>query len=141
MAKANIIKPLQITQNRILKTLAFKPCRYPTDLLHNNLGLLKVKDIHSMRLSSLVYKYTKSMASPIFHQNFNPVPLLPNNMRTRTNIFFSTTKHNNKYGQLMLNNYCYKLWQNLPANVKISESLYFFKKNLKSHLLYNYSAN
>ena len=141
MAKSCVIKPLQIMQNRILKILTFKPRRFSTNLLHNSLGLLKVTDIlyvwYTLRVSTLLQKYTKNIVPGLFNNIFNPISERSTNIRTQTNVFSSVSKQKYKYGQLMLNNYCYKLWQSTPLYVKNSSSLYMFKKEQKSLLLAN----
>lgn len=61
MAKATILKPLQILQNRMLKTITFKHRRYPTSTLHKDLGILKVSDIHVLKMCSFIYKYINNI--------------------------------------------------------------------------------
>ena len=95
-------------------------------------------DIHTLRMSTLLYKYTKNMVPGLFNNIFNPISERAINIRTWTNVFFSVSKQKNKYGQLMLNNYCYKLWQSTPLYVKNSSSFYMFKKEQKCLLLANY---
>ena len=50
MANASILKPIQVLQNRILKTITFSHRRRPTNDLHSKLGVLKVSDIHALKM-------------------------------------------------------------------------------------------
>ena len=137
-AKSSILKPLQIIQNRVLKILTFKPSKYSTNILHRDLNLLKISDIYTLRTGTLIYKYTQNSLPPIFNNILNPSPPVVLNIQTRNNKFFSTTKQNNKYGHLMLNNCCCKLWQNIPLYIKGSKSLNLFKNNIRLFLLESY---
>ena len=140
VVKASILRPLQVLQNRILKTITFSQRRYPTDKLHSNLGILKVSDIHTLRMCTFVFKYVNSKLPQVFCNIVNPrrSSHVPN--PTRNNALFSVTRHNSKHGKLLLNNYCYKIWSDLPNDIKLSRSYATFKDKVKSLLIDNYSA-
>ena len=140
MAKSSVIKPLQIMQNRILKVLTFKPRLYSINLLHTNLDVLKIPDIYKLCLGTMLFMYTK-----INYQVYLIIFLThlhePCSIRTRTNAFFRTTKHKNKYGKLQQNNYCCKLWESFPLYVQNCSSVSSFKSHLKSSLSSHYTAH
>ena len=45
-ADKNVIEPLQILQNKLLRVLTKKCPRYSTNLIHNEMELLKINDIY-----------------------------------------------------------------------------------------------
>ena len=139
MAKAALLKPLQVLQNRILKTVTYKHQRYPTNALHSDLGTLKVSDIHVFKMCCLIFKYVYNNLPPVFNNIVNPCNQSHIYNNTRSNALFSVSRHNSKHGKLLLNNYCYKTWKNLPNNVKDSKTYATLKNKLKAHLIANYT--
>ena len=138
MASASTLKPLQIMQNRILKTLTKKPRNYSTILLYKNLGLLMINDIHKKCFSTILYKYCNGMLPSVMGTSFL-LKNRQNNISTRNSNYFTVTRHNNIHGKLTLNNYGYKIWQSLPDKVKKSKSICCFNKNIKIHLSLQYN--
>ena len=134
----SLLRPLQILQNRLLKVLTNKPRRYPTDLLYSETNLLKIKEIHSYCMCSFVYKHCKNklpkaISNVVTHSNASDYSI-----STRYRNFFNVTYHNTQHGKLLLNNYCYNLWQSIPQTIKSATSLASFQSKLKDELLNNY---
>ena len=57
---------LQVLQNKLIKVLTGKEMRYPTNVLHNDLHVLQVKDILTQEITSFVSKYLNNKLPPIF---------------------------------------------------------------------------
>ena len=57
---------LQVLQNKLIKVLTGKELRYPTNVLHNDLHVLQVKDILTQEITSFVSKYLNNKLPPIF---------------------------------------------------------------------------
>ena len=62
---ANLDK-IQIMQNKLLKVISSKPYRFSTNKLHNELFLLKFKDIVKQDILSFVYNYVHINLQYIF---------------------------------------------------------------------------
>ena len=139
LANASILKPIQVLQNRILKTITFSHRRHPTNDLHSKLGVLKVSDIHVLKMGTFIYKYVNNTLPRVFRDIVNPRMSSYLVNRTRSNALFSVTRHNSKHGKLLLNNYCFKVWNDFPNNIKSSKSYATFKRKLKAYLIENYS--
>ena len=138
MAKTTTLKPLQIMQNKILKMLTCKENRYPTNMLYSELDLLKVSDIHRLKMHTILYRYCTGKLPNFFNRIFKPTNTNPSAPQTRNNSLFNITRPKTTYGKLLLNNYGFNLWQSLPSNIKESSSLSIFKSSVKSHLLSDY---
>ena len=54
---------------------------------------------------------------------------------TRNKDLFTVSHHNTSHGRLLLNNYCYRLWQDIPPDVKSSKSLNIFQNKVKHFIL------
>ena len=140
MARATALRPLQVLQNRILKTATFKHRRYPTNTLHKDLAILKVSDIqvHVFKMSSFTYKYVNNILPCVFSGVVNPRFSHDIRNRTRNNSYFSVSRHHSEHGKLLLNNYCYKTWKAIPNDIQNAKSHVTFKRKLKAYLIGNY---
>ena len=99
MASAKTLHPLQIMQNRILKIMTHKPIRFSTNTLYSDLQLLKVFDIHQLRMYSVLYRYSVGKLPLIFNTIFQQNDSRQFHLQTR-NSLFHVTQHKNKYGNL-----------------------------------------
>ena len=134
VAKQTLIKPLQVMQNRIIKTLFGKCRRYPTNQLYKETELMMIKDIHRQKMYILLYKYANGKLPELFTNVFNP-GLDRIRRSTRNNRLFTVSLVRKYHGQFLLNNYGNKLWQTLPQDVKNNQTLPTFKKSLKKQIL------
>lgn len=134
VAKSRVLHPLQVLQNRLIKVLLNLPMRTPTNTLYLDIGSYKIQDIHKYKLYITLYKYSKGEVPNFFTHLFNP-DAQTNRPNTRNNMLFSVTRPNSQHGKLLLNNYCSKVWRELPDNVKSATSLNSFKNKVKKHIL------
>ena len=63
----NKLKRLQVLQNKLLKVLLAKNYKYSTNKLHNELKLIKVKDIAKLEASTFIHNYFNNKLPPIFN--------------------------------------------------------------------------
>ena len=84
-----------------------------------------------------------------FHNKFLPNQLLSiftnvssvHNYNTRSsNINFFRNKQNNKAGFTTLNSLGAKLWNEIPEEIRSSNSIYIFSNNFKNYLLKEYQV-
>ena len=136
-AKNSILHPLQILQNRLIKILLNLPMRTKTSALYLDIGSYKICDIHKYKMYTLLYKYTKGEVPDFFIKLLNPCAMEERPI-TRNNTFFTVTRPNTQHGKLLLNNYCSKIWREIPDSVKCAGSLNSFKNKLKHYILDSY---
>ncbi|KAJ8026260.1 RNA-directed DNA polymerase from mobile element jockey [Holothuria leucospilota] len=137
-AKASILRPVQVLQNKLLKLLTGKPRHHPTKLLYHEYNLFMLCDIHFYCMCQIIYRYCNNMlpnsiSSAIFPL-CNSVHNRPTSVSTRNKDLFIVSHHNTPHGRLLLNNYCYRLWQDIPPDVKLSKSLNIFQNRLKHYI-------
>ena len=137
-AKASVLHPLQIMQNRILKILTCTPMRFPTNTLYSLWNVFKLSEIHLYKIYVLLFKYTNDKLPTLFKKIFNPNEQIVQK-HTRQNKLFTVTRSNSLHGALLMNNYCTKLWNELPNDVTTITSQALFKKTLKEILPNRYS--
>ena len=138
-AKSSVLKPVQVLQNKLLKLLTGKTRYYPTKQLYHEYELFMLNDIHFYCMCQIIYKYCNDMipyaiSTAIFPER-NLILNRPMAVSTRNRDLFAVSHHNTPHGRLLLNNYCYRLWQDIPPDVKSSKSLNIFQSKLKHHIL------
>ena len=129
------INKLQIIQNKLLKLLMNIEPRYSTNLLHTNLKLLKVKDLHNFASLLFTYECLNKKGPILFHEYFQ-YKQFHHNMRgsLKLNVPFSKTNT----GRKRVNTRMAEEWNKLPANIATLESKGKFKRELKAFLLSKY---
>ena len=65
------INKLQTLQNKLLKVLSHKNYRYSTNKLHNELSILKVKDMVQQEILSFTHSYVHDNLPKVFKNFFN----------------------------------------------------------------------
>ena len=60
------MEKVQVLQNRLPKVILEKSWRHPTDELHTEVNILKVRDIFYQEISSFVNKYFRGDLSEVF---------------------------------------------------------------------------
>ena len=104
VANASNLKPLQVLQNRILKTITFSHRHHSTNDLHSKLRVLKIRDVHVFKMGTFTYKYVNNTLPRVFCNIVNPRMLSYPMNCTRSNALFSVTRHNSKHGRFLFNN-------------------------------------
>ena len=69
-ANKDKLDKVQILQNKLLKVILEKSWRFPTDELHTEVNILKVKDIFYQEISSFVNKYLRGALPEVFNDYF-----------------------------------------------------------------------
>ena len=125
------LQKIQVLQNKLLKLILRKDSRTPTNDLHQELHLLKVKDIQKMKILCFVNNCLLGSCAPSFNNyfverdnvyNFRRSHLLA--PRTRTEL-----------GSLSIKVQGCRLWNGLPESVKAFRYQQNFKKYIVKHIL------
>jgi hypothetical protein len=128
-----VMKPVQTAQNKILKILCKRERRYSTDTLHDDLKLLKCKDIHNYFTGILVYKQQNGLLPAIFSNYFKK-----NNNRhgqeTRNSNNLFIPRFRLKCGQKSMKYTGVITWNSIPTKIRKANSLSTFKQKYKSFL-------
>jgi len=125
---------IQILQNRILKTLTRKECRFSTMMLHDELGLLTVKNIYLLYLNSFVFKQRNGLLPTVFEDYFHMnIQARSRTTRQDSNLYVSRRK--TTFGSKALKVTGAKLWNSTPKEFTTITSLKAFKKMYKKYLM------
>ena len=127
-------KQIQILKNRILKTLYNKDWLTPTTLLHKELNLHMVKDIHNLQINKFVYKYLHNELPPPFMHYFTlNRDTHDHNTRNNKQIHIDSTHSVHTVKVIGARTY-----NNIPETIRESNTLNTFTAKLKTHLMKQY---
>ena len=129
---------VQTMQNRLLKVLYNRPFRSPTNELHNELKLVKVKDIYHINILKFVYNSVNHISVKQFH-NYFKMQNTRHMHNTRQHNHLHVNRSKTSYGENMILNKGAVLWNSLNHIIQNSKSLNVFKKALRNFYLSKYS--
>ena len=130
-----IIEPLIIACNRSLRICQNVNLYYHTKQLYNNYNILPVDLLGKLRISKCIYKIlrmkdsvSKSTSSLFSLNNAN------HNYSTRTSNSYYLYKEANKSFYNSYVNKCCSIWNDIPLNIRNTNSLNIFLFKLSIHL-------
>ena len=105
--------------------------------IFTDLKLLRIADIFKLRLLSFVYEAINKSAPDCFHDFFslNSSIHCHNTRQSTRGDLFLTKLNTLQYGLKSIRYLGAKLWNEIPATIRISSSKFLFKKRLKAYLL------
>ena len=131
------INKIQTLQNRLLKVLSHKNYRYSTNKLHNELSILKVKDMVYQEILSFTHSYVHDKLPKVFKNFFNhrhEVSEMITEPRLRR---FNLPTIKTNIGASTVTVVGSKLFNEKAMELKLGNRMKSFRKNLKlSYLPY-----
>ena len=135
------MKRIQTIQNKLLKVLAGKKYRYPTDKLHDDFDLLKVKDITNQEVLTFVYNFFSNGLPEIFSNYYQTFSESHSYNTRNASLRIIKSRRNNELGAKSIKNKGSDLWNKLNNNIKLSLNTKLFRLNYKKYILpYNKNA-
>ena len=123
------------TQKKIIRKIMKKRRTEPSTPLFKKLNLLKLTDVNNLNAGIFVFKSLNNLIpSPI---NFESRIIGPYNLRTEQPLVIPFSR-SNQY-QRFIEIRGAKLWNDLPADIRSSRTIFTFKRKLKAHYLNTYS--
>ena len=132
----NKLKCLQVLQNKLLKVLLAKNYKYSTNKLHNDLKLIKVKDIAKLEASTFIHNYFNNKLPPVFNNYFTLITEIHDRVtrRSEKDIYFKTYKTN--IGISSMKSIGAKNWNELSNSYKDIKNMKTFRKSLIKDILF-----
>ena len=138
-AAENKIKKVQILQNQLLKVITKKPFRYNTDILHNELEILKVKEISFQEILIFVHNYFTNSLPTVFDNYFLH---FNHNYNTRNAaLSFRQEAHHTQMAAQSVKILGVKLWNRLENSLKTIPNRKRFRNKLKNCFLQGFCNN
>ena len=136
---ANLDK-IQIMQNKLLKVISSKPYRFSTNKLHNELFLLKFKDIVKQDILSFVYNYVHSNLPSVFDNYFKHRHSLYDILSGHKPLRFKYAIYKKNIGENTVKVQGPKLYNTEASDIDLNLSLKTFRYKIKTKIL-NYPDN
>ena len=134
-AKLTKIRKIQILQNQLIKVLAGKKYRYPTDELHNEFNLLKVQDITKQEVLTFVFNFFLG-GLPIIFKNYYETFADNHDINTRNaNLNIRKIRRNNNFGAKCIKTIGADLWNDLSIEIRKSSNTKQFRFNYRKFIL------
>ena len=127
---------MQVLQNKLLKVLLAKNYKYSTNKLHNDLKLIKVKDIAKLEASTFIHNYFNNKLPPVFNNYFTLITEIHDRVtrRSEKDIYFKTYKTN--IGISSMKSIGAKNWNELSNSYKDIKNMKTFRKSLIKDILF-----
>ena len=133
--KNSYLAPLQVINNRVLRILQHKPIRTNVSELYLNYNTLSITQLHEFKLGSFLFKYYYyPNLLPDSFKGYFKLNLHVHTHATRNSSNIFLTRFKTSYGKRRLHYRAALIWNNLPMNLKIFQSLNSFKKTYLLHL-------
>ena len=129
------LKPIQILQNQLLKVLTGKKYRYSTNQLHNELELIKVKDMCKQDILSFVFNHHLGKLPPIFDDYYSSFATIHELNTRNRNTNFHIPLYYSSFGSSSLKVTGCILWNDIDNEIKAVQSIKCFRKKLKDKCL------
>ena len=129
------MKRIQTLQNQLLKVLAGKVYRYSTDKLHDELEILKVKDIKEQEILAFVHNFFSNNLPPVFDGYYETLASKHNrNTRNGSNLI-KIVGHSSDFIGFSIKIQGAKLWNKADNNLKTIQKVKQFKLHYKQNCL------
>ena len=134
------LKRIKTSQNKILRILQFRHQRSPTNNLYTNFKILKLEEIHKMKLLSVIFKLMHTpdefpdALKALFTQHFQVHGYNTSNK----NYPHATYYHKKSYGCRKISYRVRQYWNSLAPSLKNGKSFTKFKASVKKYYLSQY---
>ena len=130
------LRRLQVLQNKLLKVLLAKSYRYSTNLLHNELEILKVTDIAKLDVLTFIHNYFNNKLPPIFNNYFPLVSEIHSRNTRRSNREIYIKTYTTNAGISSTKSIGAKIWNETKDSTKYIKNVKSFRKSIVKNILY-----
>ena len=128
------LNKIQVIQNKLLKVISNQNYRTATNILHNSLGLLKVKDILTQELLTFVHNFNKNKLPAVFKNYFTKFHNL-HEINTRNRDKFIVPRFKTAFGSKVVKYLGAVTWNTLNQDIKIIHNVKSFRYKWKNTIL------
>ena len=125
------LKRVQTLQNQLLKVLLGKKFRFPTDDLHHELKILKVKDITNLEILTFVHNYFSNKLPAAFDNYYKTFSNFSDRITRNSFTTIKIDVHNTDIAARSLKNSGAKKWNDLSNDLKCIPKVKKFKIEFK----------
>ena len=136
------LNPLQIVQNRILRTLQYKDKYFPINKMHKSYGILKLQDMIQYKQSKIIHSLltgAKKLPS-VLKKLIVPLKNIHSHNTRNKNLVYEVKPRHPIGGRLLKSN-ASKVWNRLPKNIILQETHGEFKNEFYNFKLSSYKES
>ena len=118
-----------VLQKKVLKSITFNDITSPAMPIFRNLELLTLADIHNLQVVSFVYECVNGLSPSYFGDYFKTLSsthAMGTHQATMGNLFLQR-RNTDQYGIRSVQYSGVKLWNSVPAKIRVSTSVTKFK--------------
>lgn len=128
------LETIRKLQKKIIRIITFSDYRDHTLPLFKKLSILPIDEINREKTALFMFRYFNKMLPMAFDKFFSlNRDLHSHNTRSSTKIHVDYVRTNYKKHSIKYRGS--QTWNNLPPDIKMSKSIYIFKKKIKEYLL------
>ncbi len=129
-------KPIYLLQKKVVRSILFKHFSTPSTPIFFELKILKLNDLLQLKLLTFVYESINLISPTPFHHFFETLPTVHqyDTRQARKGDIFMTHKNTLQYGLRSIRYAGAQSWNNIPSNIKQSNSVMIFRRDLKSFI-------
>ena len=127
---------VQVLQNKLLKVILEKSWRHPTDELHTEVNVLKVRDIFYLEISSFVNKYLRGALPEVFTDYFQFFSHTYGTRGNRSSLIYPLNR--TELGKKTVRYKGCEVWNNLSHEQKNIKNPKAFRKGIKDSIIKRY---
>jgi hypothetical protein len=131
----SLIKPLKISQNNIIRNLSHNIEGVRTTKLYKDLDILTIEQLYKLKLAEFMYSASKGINR--LRVDFMEINSWHHEHATRRVSEYRTPLCRLNINQCFFLSHAYKIWNNVPTDVRQIESLKKFRNIVKDALLEN----
>ena len=131
-----------VLQKKVLKSITFNDITSPAMPIFRNLELLTLAEIHNLQVVSFVYECVNGLSPSYFGDYFKTLSsthAMGTRQATMGNLFLQR-RNTDQYGIRSVQYSGVKLWNSVPAKIRVSTSVTKFRSELKKYYISFYSA-
>ncbi len=137
------LEPLFRLQKKVVRCIKLEPLTSPSTLIFQSLKILKLEDILHLNILTFVYNSINKISPSCFHNYFQPnaaIHKIGTRQASRGDIFQSVV-NTSRYGLKTIKYFGSKLWNTIPLFIRVSNSVFAFRSNLKTFFFNTYSQS
>ena len=131
-----------VLQKKVLISITFNDKTSPAMPIFHNLQLLTLADIHNLQLVSFVYECVNGLFPSYFCDYFKTLSrthAIGTRQTTMGNLFLQR-RNTDQYGIRSVQYSGVKLWNSVPAEIRLPTSITKFRSELQKYYIIFYSA-
>ena len=134
---ATQLQKILLLQKKVMRIICRSDFRAHTDSLFKSNNILKVSDIYTLNLGSFMFQLNKRDLPKVFYNMFNTNNQF-HSYPTRQSSFYHLPRTRTLFANKIFTNSGPKFWNSLSSEIRECNTIYTFKRKLKTLLINAY---